>query len=286
MRLWRSVSNDPNARLFRVIGLTGTHSYAAAKTEADQLARDTKDAPQVEMQLGVIALGQGHYAEAEELFRKLYKEGSPDLEPLAGLVNTYEAEHQPDRALALMQEETQRAPESNGKSGAAGGYRGSGRQEATRRWRNCRRWPRRIPRRRTCRSALAAGTEGRQAAGGFAGLREARQLAPDRKGLDADGREHGRPAGQEVGGDRELSQGSCKSRRTDPTVLNNLAFLLADTGGDTQARLCRLVSTAIRKTPNAPQFRDTLAWMQIKRHNTAEALPILRSLTTQVSGGQ
>ena len=27
---------------------------------------------QVEMQLGIIALGQGHYAEAEELFRKLF----------------------------------------------------------------------------------------------------------------------------------------------------------------------------------------------------------------------
>ena len=107
--------NDSNARLFRVIGLTGTHSYAAAKAEAEQLARDTKDAPQVEMQLGVIALGQGRYAEAEELFRKLYKEGSPDLQPLAALVNTYEAEHMPDRALALMQEETQRSPDSNGK---------------------------------------------------------------------------------------------------------------------------------------------------------------------------
>ncbi len=51
----------------------------------------------------------------KQLFRKLYKEGSPDLQPLAGLVNTYEAEHQPDRALALMQEETQRSPESKGK---------------------------------------------------------------------------------------------------------------------------------------------------------------------------
>ena len=107
--------NDANARLFRVIGLTGTRSYGAAKTEAEQLARDTKDAPQVEMQLGVIALGQGRYAEAEELFRKLYKEGSPDLQPLAGLVNTYEAEHMPDRALALMREETQRSPDSKGK---------------------------------------------------------------------------------------------------------------------------------------------------------------------------
>ena len=69
----------------------------------------------MEMQLGVIALGQGHYAEAEELFRKLYKEGSTDLEPLAGLVNTYEAEHMPDQALALMQQETETSPDSKGK---------------------------------------------------------------------------------------------------------------------------------------------------------------------------
>ena len=98
--------NDATARLFHVIGLTGTHSYGAAKTEAEQLARDTKDAPQVEMQLGIIALGQGHYAEAEELFRKLYK-GSTDLQPLTALVNTYEAEHKPDRALALMRRNTE-----------------------------------------------------------------------------------------------------------------------------------------------------------------------------------
>ena len=97
-----------------MIGLTGTHSYVQAKDEAEQLARDTKDAPQVQMQLGIIALGQGRYSQAEDYFRKLYKEGSTDLQPLAGLVNTLEAEHQPDRALQLMQAEAQKNPGFDG----------------------------------------------------------------------------------------------------------------------------------------------------------------------------
>ena len=66
----------------------------------------------------------------------------------------------------------------------------------------------------------------------------------------------------------------------DPTILNNLAFLLADSGGDTKQAL-EMVSSALRKAPDMPQLRDTLAWVQIKRHNTAEALPILQSLTNK-----
>jgi Flp pilus assembly protein TadD len=64
----------------------------------------------------------------------------------------------------------------------------------------------------------------------------------------------------------------------DPTVLNNLAFLIADTGGDTNKAL-QMVTTALRKAPEVPQLRDTLAWIQIKRHNIPEALSILRALT-------
>ncbi len=269
--------NDPGARLFRVIGLTGTHSYGAAKTEADQLARDTKDAPQVEMQLGVIALGQGHYAEAEELFRKLYKEGSTDLEPLTGLVNTYEAEHQPDRALALMQEEAQRSPDSKGKAALliataeADGKTNLALSELQK---------------MAAQNPASADLQIRIGAleqkdgklpEALQSFERARQLAPARNGLD-----------QIIGSiqDRlgKKSEAIASYRKAlakspgDSTVLNNLAFLLVDTGGDTKEAL-QLVNSAMRQTPNAPQFRDTLAWIQIKRHNTAEALPILQSLT-------
>jgi len=105
----------------------------------------------------------------------------------------------------------------------------------------------------------------------------ARQLAPDRKGIDAmiaNLEEQSGKNAEAIASYREAL------RRTpdDPSILNNLAFLLAENGGDTKEAL-DLVSTALRKTPNVAQLRDTLAWIQVKRHNTAEALPILRALT-------
>jgi tetratricopeptide (TPR) repeat protein len=269
--------NDANARLFRVIGLTGTHSYGAAKAEAEQLAHDTKDAPQVEMQLGIIALGQGHYAEAEDLFRKLYKEGSPDLEPLAGLVNTYEAEHMPDKALALMRQETERSPDSKGKEALlVAAAEAAGKNDVA--LAQLQKMAQQNPSSPEVQMRIA----GLQQKSGhlpeaLQALEKVRQLKPDRKGIDALIANLQEQMGKKPEAIASYRAALAKSP-DDPVVLNNLAFLLADTGGDTNQAL-ELVSTAIRKAPNLPQLRDTLAWIQIKRRNTAEALSILQSLT-------
>jgi tetratricopeptide (TPR) repeat protein len=269
--------DDPNARLFRVIGLTGTHSYAAAKAEAQQLARDTKDSPQVEMQLGVIALGQGRYAEAEELFRKLYKEGSSGLEPLAGLVNTYEAEHMPDRALALMREEAQRAPESSGKAAllVATAEADGKTDEALSELQKMAAQNPSSPEVQVRIAALEQ-KNGRLPEA-LQAFERARQLAPNRKGIDAMVANLQDQLGKKTEAIANYRKALAKAP-ADPAILNNLAFMLADNGGDTKEAL-QLISTALRKAPDAPQLHDTLAWVQIKRHNTAEALPILQSLT-------
>jgi tetratricopeptide (TPR) repeat protein len=269
--------NDPTARLFRVIGLTGTHSYGAAKAEAEQLARDTKDAPQVEMQLGVIALGQGHYAEAEELFRKLYKGGPSDLQPLAGLVNTYEAEHQPDRALALMEEETQRSPESSGKEALlVATAEADGKTDVA--LSQLQKMATQNPASADVQIRIGAlEQKNDKLPEALQAFQRARQLAPDRKGLDQMIASIEDRMGKKANAIADYRKALAKSP-TDPTILNNLAFLLVDSGGDANEAL-QLVNTAIRQKPNVPQLRDTLAWIQIKRHNTAEALPILHGLT-------
>jgi tetratricopeptide (TPR) repeat protein len=269
--------NDPRARLFRIIGLTGTRSYAVAKAEAEQLSRDTKGSPQVEMQLGVIALGQGRYAEAEELFRKLYKGGSSDLEPLEGLVNTYEAEHMPDRALALMREETQRTPESTGKEALlVATAEAAGKDEVALAALN----------KMAAQNPASAEVQLRIGAlqqkdgnlpEALRAFERARQLEPNRKGMDAIVATMEEQNGKKAEAIASYRKALAKTPN-DPTILNNLAFLLAETGGNTQEAL-ELVSTALRQKPNAAQLRDTLAWIQTKRHNTAEALPILRALT-------
>lgn len=269
--------NDLTARLFRVIGLTGTHSYGAAKTEAEQLARDTKGAPQVQMQLGIIALGQGRYGEAEEMFRKLYKEGSPDIQPLAGLVNTYEAEHMPDRALALSEEEAQRFPDSRAKAAllvATAEANGKNDVALSELLKMAAQYPTSAD--IQMRLGVLEMRNGKLPEA-LRTFERARQLAPDGKGVDAMIANVQEQVGKKPEAIANYRKAVAKSPE-DPIAMNNLAFLLADTGGDTREAL-QLVSTAIRKAPNVPQMRDTLAWIQLKRRNTAEALPILQSLT-------
>lgn len=271
--------NDNNARLLRVIGLTGTREYGAAKTEAEQLAKDTKDSPQVEMQLGVIALGQGHYAEAEELFRKLYKDGSTDLQPLAGLVNTLEAEHMPDKALALMQQETGRSPDSKGKEALlVATAEAAGKNDVA--LSELQKMAAQNPKSADVQIRIG---QLQQRSGhlpeALQAFEQARQLAPNQKGMDA----LVANLDQQLGKNSEAIANYRKALEKtpdDPVVLNNLAFLLADTGGDTKEAL-QMVTTAIRKAPNLPQLRDTLAWIEIKGHKTTEALPILQSLTAR-----
>lgn len=271
--------NDTSARLFRVIGLTGTKAYGAAKSEAEQLAHDTKDAPQVEMQLGLIALAQGHYTDAEDLFRKLYKEGSPDLEPLEGLVNTYMAEHMPDRALALMREETQRSPDSKGKqallvaTAEAAGKNDEALSELQK------------------MAAQNPGSAEVQARIGalqqktghlpeaLQAYQRARQINPNRPGIDALIAGLQDQLGQKAEAIASYRKALGKSP-DNPIILNNLAFLLADTGANlTEAR--QMVSTAIRKAPNLPQLQDTMAWIEIKSHDESAALQILATLTSE-----
>jgi cellulose synthase operon protein C len=270
---------DPNARLFRVIGLTGTHSYLLAKTEAEQLASDTKDAPQVEMQLGIIALGQGRYSQAEDYFRKLYKEGSPDLQPLAGLVNTFEAERQPERALDLMQTEAQKGPESPAKTTLLVAT-----EEAAGKTDQALADLQKLAAQHPTLANVQIRIAELQLKHGrleetLQALRRAQQLAPDAKGLDLAIGSVQDQLGKKTEAIASYRNALAKTP-DDPLLLNNLSFLLADTGGNL-IEAQQMITTALRKAPNLPQLQDTLAWVQIKQHNEAAALQILATLTMQ-----
>jgi predicted Zn-dependent protease len=108
-------------------------------------------------------------------------------------------------------------------------------------------------------------------------LQRVRQLQPGAKGIEAavasvqDGL--GRKTEAIASYRKALSQSP-----EDPAILNNLAYLLAETGGDLNEAL-RLVTAGIRKAPDNPALRDTLAWIDIQKGQTSAALPMLLSLT-------
>jgi Flp pilus assembly protein TadD len=110
-------------------------------------------------------------------------------------------------------------------------------------------------------------------------LQRAQQLVPDGKGLD----QTIGSVQDQLGKKPEAIASYRKALAKTPdnaVLLNNLAFLLADTGGNLNEAQ-QMVSTAIRKAPSLPQLQDTLAWVEIKQHNYAAALQTLTALTTQ-----
>ena len=108
-------------------------------------------------------------------------------------------------------------------------------------------------------------------------LQRAQQIAPTAKGLDATIGNLQDQLGRKPEAMASYRKALAKTP-DDPLLLNNLAFLLAESGGNlTEAQ--QMVSTAIRKAPDVAQLRDTLAWIQLKQHNDAAALQTLAKLT-------
>jgi tetratricopeptide (TPR) repeat protein len=269
--------NDPNARLMRISALTLTGAYGQAKSEAEQLSRDTSNPRQVQMQLGIIALAQRHYSEAESYFQKLYHQNEQDLHPLAGLVSTYLAQSMPDRALEVLEAEKKRSPESAGTEAlivstaeASGKYDLALSELQNMAAKNPKSADVQI------RIAELQKKQGNNAAA-LEALQHAQQLDPNRRGVAAAmaniQEQMGKPTEAIANYRKALAQ-----NQDDVVALNNLAYLLSEHQGDLDEAL-RLASTGAKKAPGNPNLQDTLAWIQIKKGDAAAALPILSSIT-------
>src|SRR5579871_996882 len=268
---------DPNARLLRVISLTADGSYAVAKVEAEKLADDTSHARQVEMQLGIIALRQKRYAEAQAYFQKMYKEGDPDLHPLAGLVSTYVAQNQSGRALQMMESEAKRSPGSIGTEELlAATAEAAGKPEIA--LAELQKLSAQNPSNAQILlqiSDLQRKMGNLQAA--LEAVQKAQSLAPDRPGIDAIVGTVYDQMGRKAEALANYQKALAKTP-DDPGLLNNVAYLLADTGGDLNQAM-QLITNGLRKVPDNPNLQDTLGWVQLKRGNTSAALPIFSQIT-------
>jgi tetratricopeptide (TPR) repeat protein len=238
---------NPNARLFRVIGLTETGAYAQAKTEADQLARDIGNKAPVEKQLGIIALRQKNYPEAERQFQKAYREGDPNPSALAGLIGSYIGERQPDKALQLAETELRQSPQSSGNAALLiATAQAVGKPDVA--LSELQKLAATNP--NSAQVQIQIGnlqrTPGNLSAA-LGAFQRALQLAPQRADIIATIASIQEALGQKseaiTNYRRALSQ-----THGDPLILNNLAFLLTETHGDLNEALS-LATDASRKSP-------------------------------------
>ncbi|HYK18426.1 MAG TPA: tetratricopeptide repeat protein [Bryobacteraceae bacterium] len=272
-------NREETAHLYRVVALTGTGSFALAKTEAEQLARDATHARQAEMQLGIIALKEKKYAQAQEYFQKVYREGDQDVSPLAGLVTSLIAQNNSDRALALLAAEERRKSDSipvqslTAATAQAAGKNDLARSELQKvadESPNSAQVQIRIGelerKRRNWKAAIEA-------------FQKAHQLEPNAKGIDAL-----IAMVQDESGDKAAAMASYRKALAEspdnPLIMNNIAYLIAETGGDL-AEANRLATQGLRKAPKNQSMRDTLGWVELQQGNVSAALPMLSSLINE-----
>jgi Flp pilus assembly protein TadD len=231
---------------------------------------------ELQLQMGVLELHDKHFKEAEEYFRKLSANGNNDVRPLSGLTQTLASEGQLDKAVALLQEETKKTPNNNQvrylyavTAAMAGRY-----DTALAEFQHLAAVSPQP------QLYLALGNVFRikkDYSNALANLEKSAQLAPkdsrpvvaEAEVLDASGRT------------REALDKYRVALRLAPnnaTLLNNVAYLLADTGGSLDEAL-KYARRAVELDSKQPRYNDTLGWVYYKQNLNDTALQVFRGLT-------
>jgi tetratricopeptide (TPR) repeat protein len=266
--------NDGRARLLRAQALMRTGNPALARSELTALSHDYPKDPQPQVELGLLALSEQKYRDAEEAFTKL--RATDDPRAYAGLGAVYSFEKQFDKALQVLNEGLKKSPDSElikrqlaNSAAMAGKYDLAITQLREVLTAN----PKSAP------DSLALGDvydlKG-DSNNAIAMYRQAYALAPAElnSGLAL------ARALAHAGRDSEATaqyRAVLKDHPDDPIVMNSMAYFLVDTGSDLDEAL-RLAQRAVQKAPNEPNYSDTIACIYLKKGQRDSALQIFSNL--------
>jgi len=267
------LARDPTngrARLLKAGAMMSAGYYGRSRTELMKLLHEYPKSSEVQFQLGLLALTEKKYADAEAIFSKLGQARPGDAGPAAALVATYSAQNQSDRAIELLNQDLKMRPDS-------------------------------VPIRR-----LLALTAAHTRKFDLAVTEYRKLLANDSKSVDLRTQlaevyrlkgDLGEaiavldPAVQLAPRDPQpvmllasmfVEAGRYKEAQTafkrvlelrpgNPFVLNNMAFVLAESGGNLDEAL-QLARRALEKSPENPVLVDTLGWIYLKKGDKDSAL--------------
>jgi tetratricopeptide (TPR) repeat protein len=271
--------NNFSGKLLHASGSRGLGNLDAAQRELQALIKDAPQSRDLELEMGLLALAHKQYAAAERVFNELYRSGQSDMRALAALTATYLEEKQFDRAFQTLNGELNRSPDSvELRELLANTALRAGKTDlALEQYQKL--------------TQMAPGTARyfvsvaeifrvkRDYPHEIAALEKARQLTPGdaivagRLAVAKDAMGHK----QEAAPDYKKALAMAPS---DPALLNNQAYFLAEGGGNLDEALA-YSQAALRKLPNNPAVLDTLAWIYTKRQMNDSAIQILDKLVHQ-----
>jgi len=275
--------NHYGALLVRAAALIGMKKYTDARTLLDAMQKAAPNSPDVLYQLGLLDMYQLKYKEAEAAFRKSYDLNPANARGLMGVVEVYMAQNKPDQALEVLQAEAAKTPNRmEFRLGAGSIALRAGKFDLA------------LSEFQKVLDAMDKTSKARgevflrigetyrrkgDDASALAAFQKAREILPDNdlvlSSLGLTMEKLGRWTEA-----KQLYEAALKNTPNNGVVLNNLAMLIADHGGDLEDALTK-AQRAKQLMPNMPEVSDTLGWIYLKKNLSDSALDIFRGLTAQ-----
>ncbi len=274
--------NGP-ARMIESAALMGEKKYAEAHQllEAIQQASPNAD---VDFSLGILAMKEGHLQEAEGIFRKDYADHPQDGRALVGVVEVLAAQGHYDQAIQVMQAEVDKNPTHNDLRLALGNLAvRAGNYDLA------------IGQFQAVLNGLDKNSKSRgdvyfrlgetlRKKGDLNGAVQALYKAKDALPVNSMVVEELALALQFSGRKQEARDAYEQAIKLDPqngVALNNLAFLMADTGlGDLDTALT-YAQRAKQAMPNLSEVSDTLGWIYLKKNMSDNAKDVFQTLVNE-----
>lgn len=265
-----------DARLLRAQALAASGNPAQARQELLETLAANPNLPEANFQLALVHVQEKKFKDAEEVFLKLQRAHPGDLRPVVGLAEVYAIQGHFDKGIALLQTELARQPERTDLAvGLANLQVRAGRHDDA--IAGFKKILARNPKSPELHLQIgeAARLKG-DTSTAVEYFRKAKDLSPNDPRpylplgilLDALGRR------AEA---KSIYEQALKLQPDQPIALNNLAFILAETGEDLDQALT-LAQRARQKLPQDPNVADTLGWIYIKKNLSDNAIEIFRNL--------
>ena len=271
--------NDARARLLRAVALIRTGNPALARSELTQLTKEFPQYSEPRLQMGLLDLSEKKYQEAKETFAKI---SSNDPRRIAGMAAASSSERQFAKAMELLNDALKQSPDSfllreqlANTAVAAGQY-----DLATAEFRKLLAAN---PQSVLLRMSLAHVYELKGDHDSSITLyREAQALSPKDLAPTFSLGETLIRAGRTDEAKTQY-QNLLKSDPNNSLAMNNLAFLLSDTGGDLDEAL-KLAQRAVQKVPGQPNFADTMGYVYLKKGMRDSAIQTFTALVQKYPG--
>ena len=267
------------AKLQRNDALMALNNLSQARQDIVTTVKEHPNSTDAVFQLAMLNFNERKYKEAEDIFSKLYQGGSGDMRGLMGLTETYAAQNNYDKAIQLLKAELTKNPERSDMRWALANLEVRSQKYDLAivdfQW-----MLQRNPKSPDLYFSLGE-TYRRKGdlKAAIEHVRKARDLSPNSANLwltlgvllDSTGQ----PAEARISYDQVL-----KIEPDNAIALNNLAYMIAETGGDLDQALT-LAQRAKQKLPQDLNIADTLGWIYIKKNLSDSAIEIFRDLTTK-----